>query len=322
MDESKQLKNADFSYGVIYLITNNINGKVYIGQTTSDIPKSRWNGHIYCARHNVATYYFGNAIKKYGADNFTFEIIKNCTDQEDLNYWEKYYIDYYDSRNRKKGYNTKEGGSHGKHSEETKEKLRKINIGKILSDEHKLKLSLAHLGKTHSKEGKEAMSKIMTGRKLSSKHCELISIGKKGKKFTEEHRKNIAISKSGEKSPKAKLNWDMVNKIRKEYKKRKTTLIKLSKKYNICESSMRRVVFNYTWIDKNYASIAEKIKERNKKPSGERNSQAKLTWKMVRAIRAESKANPEISYTKLGEKYNISRVSVSLILKNKTWIDD
>jgi len=291
------------SYGVIYLIINNINKKIYIGQTTSDIPKSRWYKHIYCANHS-AIYYFGKAIKKYGAKNFSFKIIKKCKNHEDLNYWEIYYIDFYDSRNRKKGYNIKEGGSHGKHSEETKEKLRVINTGKTLTKEHKLKLSQAHLGKKHSKKWKKLMSKLMTGKKLSSEHCKLISIGKKGKKFTKEHKKNISISKSGENSSTVKLNWAIVNKARTEYKTGKTTLKKLSQKYNVCESNMRSIISNHSWIDLKYdTSDADKIKISNKKHSGESNPKAKLSLNMVRAIRAEKKIKTK--YYRFGNKQKL-----------------
>ena len=86
----------------IYKITNLKNNKIYIGQS-KDIQR-RWNEHKYDERHNSPIH---NAIKKYGIDNFQFEVIEECSLQE-LNEREKYWIEYYDSYNN--GYNLTLGG--------------------------------------------------------------------------------------------------------------------------------------------------------------------------------------------------------------------
>jgi group I intron endonuclease len=311
-------------YGVIYLITNKINGKVYVGQTTENVPEDRWDKHISKAKCKSTDelYYFGRAIKKYGSENFTFEIIKGeCTDEDDLTYWEIYYVNFYDSMNREKGYNTREPGSRGKHTEETKEKLRIANTGKILTDEHKKKLSLAHTGKKLTEQCKAKMSAVRKGRPLSAEHCEAISTGRTGIKFSEEHKKNMSLVRSGENSSTAKLTWEQVRAIREEYAGGNTSIGELSEKYN--SANILSIIDNTIWIDPNYdCSQAEKIKEINKIPSGERNSQCKHTWEEIKALRAESDTDPSISYTKLGEKYNMGRVSAMLILKNRTWIDE
>lgn len=57
------------SNGIIYKITNTINGKCYIGQTTSNINK-RWSQHIYNAKtQSQKCRFLENAIKKYGKEN-------------------------------------------------------------------------------------------------------------------------------------------------------------------------------------------------------------------------------------------------------------
>ena len=60
--------------GYIYKITNKINGKVYIGLTTTSI-EQRWRGHINeskkCDRHLYAS------MRKYGIENFNIEIFMN-----------------------------------------------------------------------------------------------------------------------------------------------------------------------------------------------------------------------------------------------------
>lgn len=81
----------------IYKATNIINGKVYIGQS-KDIYK-RWNEHrIRPFNPNRDDYdcVFYRAIRKYGIDNFNFEIIEECK-KEELNKKEKYWIKYYNS---------------------------------------------------------------------------------------------------------------------------------------------------------------------------------------------------------------------------------
>lgn len=113
--------------GYIYKITNNVNGKVYIGQTITSLQK-RWREHCCesskCSRLKAA-------IRKYGKDTFTKEILwSGSGDREKvsrcLDALEIAYIKYYDSTN--KGYNISEGGSGNKSSiawtDERKEKVK------------------------------------------------------------------------------------------------------------------------------------------------------------------------------------------------------
>lgn len=97
----------------IYKITNQINGKVYIGQSVNI--KKRWTDHIYYAKHeeNKASRLY-LAIRKYGLENFKFEVLEECS-KELLDEREIYWIAYFDSTDRTKGYNFYRGGQ-GKHS--------------------------------------------------------------------------------------------------------------------------------------------------------------------------------------------------------------
>ena len=103
--------------GCIYLITNPINGKVYVGQTLDY--KNRMSAHKYSSKN--PKYYFSRAIHKYGWENFTKEILIDDVPNEDLDNLEINYIAFYDSFNREKGYNETKGGggaSGYKHTEE------------------------------------------------------------------------------------------------------------------------------------------------------------------------------------------------------------
>lgn len=90
----------------IYKITNQVNGKVYIGQSVHI--KQRWSQH--CADSVKGTTLLYQAMREYGIKNFSFEVIEECS-LEQLNEREVYWIAYYDSFNKEKGYNMTPGGS-------------------------------------------------------------------------------------------------------------------------------------------------------------------------------------------------------------------
>ena len=79
--------------GYIYKITNNVNGKMYVGQTFRDV-QQRFDEHLRTARKKEIGYksLLYNAIKKYGKENFTIETLEECEDDK-LNEREIYWID-------------------------------------------------------------------------------------------------------------------------------------------------------------------------------------------------------------------------------------
>ena len=73
---------------LIYKVTNKINGKVYIGQTIHSL-EHRKNGHERGARcERRTTVKFHNALLKYGYDSFYWEVLRECTTQDELDYYE------------------------------------------------------------------------------------------------------------------------------------------------------------------------------------------------------------------------------------------
>lgn len=107
--------------GEIYIIINLINIKLYVGQVVSHHKnhnkyrpygyKNRFKGHIgealYQNKKNQSVY-LNNSIRKYGADNFTIELICRC-ELDELDKYEQYYIDYYQTL-YPSGYNLTIGG--------------------------------------------------------------------------------------------------------------------------------------------------------------------------------------------------------------------
>lgn len=88
---------------IVYKITNLINGKVYVGQTTRTI-KERLN------EHKRSTSPIGKAIRKYGIENFKSELIATCNSLSELNECEIFWIEELDCK-VPNGYNVNSGGS-------------------------------------------------------------------------------------------------------------------------------------------------------------------------------------------------------------------
>lgn len=209
--------------GYIYLRTNKINGKKYVGQVTTKRFKARQNKW-----NNLNLPYAGNVInnarKKYGIESFCFEILKECEDEE-LDYWEKYFIKELNTK-KPYGYNMTDGGggmSGFTVSEETRKKISESHKGRKFSEEHKRHISeskkgIKHTpeqnkkhsesmkceknpfwGRQHTEETKRKISEAKKGKKLSEEHKRKISKGNKGKKRSDEARKKMSETRKGKK---------------------------------------------------------------------------------------------------------------------------
>src|ERR1700722_1661676 len=142
----------------IYKITNTLDGKIYIGQTWQTM-QVRLNQHRY-KNDSIKLY---NAINKYGVSNFIIKCLTITHTQDIADFYEKQFIEKYNSTNRKIGYNISKGGrSVGKHSDSTKKKISQSRKGKlagiIFTNEHKKKISEAKMGHSVSKETRQKIS--------------------------------------------------------------------------------------------------------------------------------------------------------------------
>lgn len=105
----------------IYIIKNNIDNKVYIGQSINI--KKRIKNHMQNLKNNRhQNVHLQRAFNKYGEQAFSFDVLEYCT-KDMLNNREIYYISFYNSANRKSGYNIELGGNNSLVSKETKNKL-------------------------------------------------------------------------------------------------------------------------------------------------------------------------------------------------------
>jgi group I intron endonuclease len=104
----------------IYKFTHIETNRSYIGQTVQN-PNQRRLEHISHSRHSPKEYHFHNALRKYGIDSFTFEVIATAHTLEELNLLEEKYVNQYDSINN--GFNIRQPGGNKLHSEKSKERM-------------------------------------------------------------------------------------------------------------------------------------------------------------------------------------------------------
>lgn len=154
---------------IIYKATNLINGKYYIGKTTQSLEK-RINQHKGSSIKGKFSIFY-SAIRKYGIENFKWEILAKCTNIETLNKLEIYFI----SKNIE-GYNIGKGGNGGDTLTNHPNKLAIYKSigrpGKKLSEEHKRKIGLGNKNVSRDNshlQNKEVIRKRSESRKISNK---------------------------------------------------------------------------------------------------------------------------------------------------------
>lgn len=165
----------------VYRTTNLVNGKTYIGQHKFDLNKND--------NYLGSGVLISKAIKKYGKENFSRELIEVVTSKFEVNVLEKYYI----AKERKLGkaeYNIADGG-------EGATGCQSYWRGKKLSKEHRKKLSNSHMGQKAWNKGvlqtEEAKRKISEANKGKTPWI-------KGKHHSEETCKKLSEINKGEKS--------------------------------------------------------------------------------------------------------------------------
>jgi len=177
---------------IIYITTNLINGKIYIGKD----------------KHNNQKYYgsgllLKEAIKKYGIENFKKEILEYCVSETELNDKEKFWINHYQSFQRDIGYNLTLGGDGGLtvlDEDERKIIYQNIKNTNLLLSEEELSFKY---GKNKGK--KMGPLSDQTKMKISEKNkgekngmYGLIPWNKGGNCYTEEQLKNFSESHIGQ----------------------------------------------------------------------------------------------------------------------------
>ena len=183
--------------GYIYKITNTVNGKAYIGISIHNPEKGRIREHLTGRGNRI----LANAVKKYGRDAFTYEILEENVSSELLPDLEVAYIAKFETV-APFGYNLTTGGEIGKTpSEETLQKMSEAKKGE----------NNPNYGKTHPEKTRRKISEALSGennpnsgKPHSEEHCRKISEAHTGKKmppFSEEHCQKLSKALSGENNP-------------------------------------------------------------------------------------------------------------------------
>lgn len=194
-------------YGYIYLTTNTINGKKYIGQHARSFFDKKYLGSGTALK---------NAILKYGPENFKCEILCECDSQEELDRMEKLFIRENNACMDSCFYNITTGGRMCQlpfQSEETKAKISSANKGKKRTQEQNERNSIAKKGSKWMHKGDvqsiimrdEVQAHLSDGWKLgmhsrkamppsSPEKKQRISNALKGKPHSSEHRARQRLS--------------------------------------------------------------------------------------------------------------------------------
>lgn len=99
----------------IYCHTHIESGRRYVGLTSRSMER-RWSQHVSQARSTKdGRWHFPNAIRKYGKDAFSHEVLEVCHSLEVANLAEECWIEFFEARNPEKGFNMARGGFHIPH---------------------------------------------------------------------------------------------------------------------------------------------------------------------------------------------------------------
>jgi group I intron endonuclease len=180
---------------VIYLVTNKVTGKQYVG-LTKQIMQRRWRGHVQAARYGVQTALY-SAIRKYGDDAFLIEVIASCIDRSSSGIVESAAIVQFGTKSPQ-GYNLTDGGEGVRGlPREIVERTALINRGRKHSLEVRRLIGLASIGRKMTDAGRQAISAARLGKPLSDEHRAKLAAAKLGKKLTKRSFEHCAKISDG-----------------------------------------------------------------------------------------------------------------------------
>jgi len=220
------------TYNIVYVTTNLINGKQYVGDHSTD-------KEIKQDKYLESGIGIKNAIIKYGKENFKREILEFFPTKQESFAAQSKYISEFNTLNPL-GYNNDKNGGYcltGLSSEEKSEKLSKIHKGKVLSEEHKERIRSSMKSFKHTEETKEKLRKP----KLTKEKYSESKLGEKNPMYgislydfwVKKYGEEIAVKKENERI--LKFSTKQIGKILSDETRKKIGDANKSKPKHICE---------------------------------------------------------------------------------------
>ena len=236
----------------IYLIWHKPTGKCYVGQTVMTVAermcshRSKAKNAKKCNEMAVT-----GAIRKHGWGEFDFATLEQCSNQDELNEAERYWINHYDCL-APHGYNIQAGGTLGPDAAVARERRRRSAIGRKLSDETKRKISEANAGRVVNEEVRAKLSAAKIGSERSEETKEKIRTARQGAKLTDEAKAKLSEARKaagharGSSHPKTKLTEADVIEIRRLYESGERPK-QLALLFDLPASTVSNIVARRSW---------------------------------------------------------------------------
>jgi group I intron endonuclease len=234
----------------VYLVQNKINNKCYVGKA-NDL-KARWWQH----KHTDSAIALHNAIVKYGENNFSIQILKECSSEEEAFEYERVLIKLFELQIKEYGYNIADGGRGNNGlvvKEETKQLYRDLYTGSksvhakftdqdvvnILTEYADGKTTTYELAKKYNC-GKSTMIKLIEGQTYSNV---------KFNRNFDDIKDNNRISRlpSGSANNMAKLSEKDIPYIRNKYATGKYSYQDIANEFNITKENVWNIIKYKTW---------------------------------------------------------------------------
>ena len=207
--------------GKIYRVWNDVNGSSYIGATFS-VDIGVYEYRFMNGRTHIEN--FNDDIKKFGKQNFHFEILHdNVSSDTEIHELKRQEIKTFDSINN--GYNRKYGSGLVKHTLESRMKISEGNTGKKRTAKHRKQISKGNTGRKHTLEARMKISKAHKGRVSPNK----------GRKMKPEIVKRVADARRS-------VAWKEQEKVCEMYIERKMPASEICKIYNCSNSLIYKIL--------------------------------------------------------------------------------
>lgn len=226
--------------GIIYSFKNKENQKQYIGQSINE-DDSRYKNHKSAASNEKAGDYdtpLHRAFRKYGFENFEYNILARGIDDVDLlNLLERYYIQKYDTQ-VPNGYNIESGGNNCQKPKDSEQRKKLIWAQAELTPEEIVELRIAY--KNH-----ESPSKIYHEKYENRLHYAAFLNIWSGRRYAE------IMPDCLEKGRHTVLSQEKADEIRERRKKESLTYAKLAEIYGCSSSTIADIISGRTWKHSN-----------------------------------------------------------------------